>query len=96
MIEIPVKNGAENARQEFSVSLGGNLLVMTLNFLSYLDLPTWTIDVRRDGSPIILGVGLEPNAVIEMSVTLGKLVLVGDRPTLDNLGVSNKLIWAVE
>lgn len=96
MIEIPVKNGAENARQEFSVSLGGNLLVMTLNFLSYLDLPTWTIDVRRDGSPIILGVGLEPNAVIEMSVTLGKLVLVGNRPTLDNLGVSNKLIWAVE
>lgn len=96
MIEIPVKNGAENAHQEFSVTLGGNLFVITLHYLSYLDLPTWVMNVKRDGSPVVTGVGLEPNGVVNLGGSLGKIVLVGERATLDNLGISNRLIWAVE
>lgn len=96
MIEVPVKNGAENARQEFTVSLGGKLLNITLSYLSYIEPSAWIIDVKRDGSPLIMGVGLEPNGVISLGEDVGKLVLVGDRPTLDNLGHSNKLIWAVD
>lgn len=95
MITIPLKNGAENARQEFSATLGENLLDFSLKYLSYVGEPMWVLDVRNDGSPITLGKGLQPNGVINLGM-FGKLVFVGESATLDNLGVANQLIWAVE
>lgn len=95
MINIPLKKGPENARQEFSATLGEYLIDFSLSFLSYLDQPMWTLSAFIDGSPIILGTGLQPNGVINLG-NYGKLVFVGDQATLDNLGVANTLIWAVE
>lgn len=95
MIEIPLKNGAQNARQKFTVTLGDYQLSMTLNYLSYLDIPMWSLSVFHDGYPIRLGTALAVNGVIKMG-KYGVLVLVGNEPTLDNLGVDNTLIWAVE
>lgn len=95
MIEIPLKNGAENARQEFSVTLNDVTMDFSVKYLSYLDEPMWIIDVHIDGTPVTLGKGLQPNGWINL-YDYGKLVFVGESATLDNLGVNNKLIWAVE
>lgn len=95
MINIPLKNGAENARQDFSANLGGNLIDFSIKFLSYLDTPMWVLDARIDATPITLGRGLQPNGVLDLG-SFGKLVFIGEPATLDNLGVANELIWAVE
>ena len=95
MIDIPLSNGAENARQSFTAQLGEIYCDIRVYFLSYLDKPTWCIDVIRDGSPVVLGVALEPNGVIDLGV-IGYLVLTGRDTTLDNLGRDNKLTWVAE
>lgn len=96
MIAIPLKSGAENARQTFTVTLGGNMIEMTLQYLSYVGEPMWVLDARIDGSPLVLGRGLQPNGVINLGKSYGKLVFVGEKATLNNLGESNQLLWVIE
>ena len=95
MQTIPLSSGAANAHQSFSVSLGGQVIRFDINFLSYLDGPAWAMDLYRDGTPLALGAMLEPGCdVIETyNAGIGRLVFVGDAPTLDNLGVTNELVW---
>lgn len=95
MQTIPLSSGAANAHQSFSVSLGSQVIRFDINFLSYLDGPAWAMDLYRDGTPLALGAMLEPGCdVIETYNTgIGRLVFVGDAPTLDNLGITNELVW---
>lgn len=96
MIEIPLKNGSENAHQTVSMRLGDSYLTMEFNFLSYADKPAWAMDVYRDGTPMILGAMLEPNAEVSQGYRagIGRFFFVGNAVTLDNLGVENHLVWA--
>ena len=94
MITIPLKNGASNAHQIFTIQLGDNFLQFTLNYVTVAG-PAWSVDVSREGVTLISGAMLEPNAVITdgYEAGIGKLVFIGDDVTLDNLGVNNRLVW---
>lgn len=72
-----------------------NLIDFEVNFLSYLDYPAWCMNLKRDGSTLVSGAMLEPGCdVIQGYRTgIGQLVFVGKRPTLDNLGTDNSLVW---
>lgn len=94
MITIPLKNGASNAHQLFTIQLGDNFLQFTLNYITIAG-PAWSVDISREGVTLISGAMLEPNAVITdgYEAGIGKLVFIGDDVTLDNLGVNNRLVW---
>lgn len=98
MIEIPLSNGSANAHQTFNVELGGKYLSFELNYLSYLSVPGWTMNITRDGTPLVTGAMLVPGAdvVANYRADIGLLVFVGDEPTLDNLGIDNHLLWVSE
>lgn len=95
MIEIPLANGSANAHQEFSLQLGDNYLDFEINYLTYIDTPGWTMNIKRDGTPLVMGAMLVPGADVICSyrANIGLFVFVGDEPTLDNLGVTNHLVW---
>ena len=94
MKTLPLKAGAANAHQKFTVQLGDNLLLFIVNYIT-VEGPAWSVDISREGVTLISGAMLEPNAVItdNYEAGIGRLVFVGDEVTLDNLGVNNKLVW---
>lgn len=98
MQEIPLSNGSANAHQEFSLQLGDNYLDFEVNYLSYTDTPAWTMNILRDGTPLVTGAMLVPGAdvVTGYRANIGRFVFVGDEVTLDNLGVNNHLVWVSE
>jgi hypothetical protein len=94
MITIPLLNGAENAHQVFTIQLGDNLLVFTVNYITEAG-PAWSVDITREGVTLISGAMLEPNAIIteNYNAGIGRLVFIGAEVTLDNLGTDNRLVW---
>ena len=98
MIEIPLSNGSVNAHQRFSLRLGDNYLDFEVNYLSYLDAPAWTMNITRDGTPLITGAMLVPGADVASNYRagIGRFMFVGAEVTLDNLGVDNHLVWVSE
>lgn len=98
MVEVPLLNGSENAHQRFSVQLGENVLDFQIDYVSYLDYPAWSMNVFRDGTPLIYGAMLEPgcDVIDNYQAGIGRLIFVGDSVTLDNLGIENHLVWVPE
>lgn len=98
MQTIPLSNGAINAHQRFSVQLAGSLLRFEINYVSYLDDPAWSMDIYRDGTPLVRGAMLEPgcDVIQHYGAGIGRLVFIGKEVTLDNLGVDNTLVWVNE
>lgn len=98
MQEIPLSNGAANAHQKFTVRLGDNYIDFEVNYISYTDTPAWSLNLYRDGTPLVLGAMLVPGADILAGyrANVGRLVFIGDEVTLDNLGVNNHLVWVSE
>lgn len=94
IIGVPLKNGAANAHQIFSIQLGDNFLEFTLNYITESG-PAWSCNISREGVTLIAGAMLEPGAEIteNYEADIGSLYFVGSDVTLDNLGVNNKLIW---
>jgi len=98
MQEIPLSNGSANAHQQFSLQLGDNYLSFEVNYISYTDTPAWTLNIKRDATPLVMGAMLVPGADIINSYRagIGRFVFVGDEATLDNLGIDNHLVWVDE
>lgn len=98
MTEIPLSSGSANAHQHFGIQLGENYLDFQINYLSYLDVPAWTVNILRDGTELVNGAMLVPGADIISGyrADIGRLVFVGTEVTLDNLGVDNHLVWVAE
>lgn len=98
MIEIPLTGGAANAHQQFSANINNQYLTFTLNYVSYVDTPGWSMDIRRDGLPLVLGAMLVPGAdvIAPYRAGIGRFVFSGAEPTLDNLGSANNLTWVAE
>lgn len=90
---IPVSGGSLNAHQRFEVQLGDNLTTMILNWRTLTEV--WSLDIEVEGVRIVSGALLLPGSdIIEVWQTnLGRLVVNGDKPTLDNLGKNNQLVW---
>lgn len=95
MLVIPLRNGAANAHQRFTVQLGENSIDFEVDFISYLDYPAWTMNLLRDGTRLVSGAMLEPgcDVIQNYKAGIGQLVFVGSEVTLDNLGVDNSLVW---
>lgn len=95
MLTIPLGAGAANAHQRFTLQLGENLIDFELDFISYLGAPAWSMNLVRDGSPIVSGAMLEPGCDVIQGyrTTIGQLVFTGAEVTLDNLGIENFLVW---
>ena len=95
MQEIPLSNGAANAHQQFNIQLGDNYLTFYVNFISYTGTDAWSMDIYRDGSPLVLGAMLEPgcDVISSYGAGIGKLICTGDPVTIDNLGTANNLVW---
>ncbi|WP_046486867.1 phage baseplate plug family protein [Pseudomonas veronii] len=95
MLTIPLAAGADNSHQRFSVQLGDNLISFEIDFISYLDTPAWSMNLRRGGVMLAPGVMLEPGSDIIQSYRtgIGQMVFTGKDVTLDNLGVDNSLVW---
>ncbi len=98
MQEIPLDNGAANAHQQFSLQLGDNYLDFDVSYISYTDTPAWSLNIYRDGTPLVLGAMLVPGTDVTggYRAGIGRFVFVGDKVTLDNLGVNNHLVWVNE
>lgn len=95
MFTIPLRSGSANAHQRFGVQLGDNLIDFEIDFISYLDVPAWSMSLVRDGSRIVAGAMLEPGSDIIQSYCtgIGQMVFTGKDVTLDNLGIDNFLVW---
>lgn len=95
MLTIPLAAGVDNAHQRFSVQLGDNLIAFQVDFISYLDVPAWSMNLIRGGVTLASGVMLEPGSDVIQSyqASIGQLVFTGKDVTLDNLGVDNFLVW---
>ena len=97
MIEIPLRAGSASAHQRFTQRLGDNLLEFRINYLAYQEVPSWVLDIYRDGAPVALGMALAAGAVMTEGYNLpddiGRLIFVGEEATLDNLGKDNHLVW---
>lgn len=98
MQEIPLSGGAANAHQTFTIKLGDNVVDFEVNYLSYVDTPAWSVDISRDGSYLMCGMMLVPDAEVSKNygAGIGRFFFVGDEPTLDNLGENNHLLWIPE
>lgn len=92
---IPLEGGAVNAHQTFSVELLGREITFKLDWCGYVQEPFWNLDLLERGLPLVLGLKLVPGCdLIEpYHLDLGKVVMIGEEPTLDNLGVDNTLVW---
>lgn len=95
MQEVPLKSGAVNSHQVFTIQLGKNLLNFEVNYISYLDAPAWSMNIYKNGVPLVYGAMLEPGSdIVELyGANIGRLIFVGEEPTIDNLGVDNHLVW---
>lgn len=95
MQTIPLAAGVDNAHQRFSVQLGDNLIAFQVDFISYLDVPAWSMNLIRGGVALASGVMLEPGSDVIQSYQagIGQLVFTGKDVILDNLGIDNFLVW---
>lgn len=98
MVEIPLVGGAGNTHQTFSAILGGVELFFKLDFLAYLENPTWNLTLSKGTDVLVEGLLLKCGCDMLAPYQFGKgaLVLVGSDPTMSNLGVENTLYWLSE
>lgn len=86
--------------QTFSAQLGANVFLFKLQWQQRYGY--FRMDIRRSnnelltaGRPLHIGVdmfsGLYPGSTTE---GFGTLVMSGDAPTPDNLGIDNQLVWS--
>ena len=97
-VDIPLQGGAKNAHQDFVVSLGDRVLTFYLDFCGYAKYPFWNADIYENGNPIVLGLVLKCGCdlLAPYQLGMGKLVMTGEEPTLENLGESNIFTWLAE
>ena len=92
---IPLLQGAENAHQTLSVLLGNHFLEFRINWVSRFSY--WSVDIIEGVSNLAIGRVFNPPsdllAGFNLEEVYGRIVAVGDVATLDNLGLSDALVW---
>lgn len=98
MVEIPLVGGAGNTHQTFSAILGGVELSFKLDYLAYLESPAWNMTLGKGNEVLVEGLLLKCGCdmLAPYQLGLGALVLAGNDPTMNNLGVENTLYWLSE
>jgi len=98
MVEIPLVGGAGNTHQTFSAILGGVELSFKLDYLAYFESPAWNMTLGKGNEVLVEGLLLKCGCdmLAPYQFGLGALVLAGNDPTMNNLGVENTLYWLSE
>lgn len=88
---IPLNRGV--AYQRFRVQLSNHMLIFRLRWLTRFGY--FCVDIYEGDVPIVLGRALHPgvNLLSGINTTIGAILLDGDSPKIDTLGVTNRLIW---
>ena len=89
---IPLNS--RTASQEFSVTLNNHNLRFTINWMTRYEY--FRVDIHDlDENPIVLGRAMHSgiNLLTGLNTKIGQIILEGETPTIDNLGVSNQLKW---
>lgn len=98
MQKIELQSGAANAHQSFTVTLGERDITFRLDWMPYQFIPKWNLNLYEGDTPLVLGLILAVGCDLleAYHLGIGKLVLVGDEPTLENLGTNNSLVLVGE
>lgn len=92
---IILSGGIGNTFQAVDANLGGNAVTLRLSYVTTIT--AWAMDIYQDGQPLYAGIMLRSNADMleswNVRETFGAMTLIGDEPTLDNLGEANALVW---
>lgn len=87
--------------QTFSARLGKNTLTIELQWMTRLEV--FRVNILTPlgvtltaGRYLLPGSDLLANLYPSPSIEYGSLILEGDQPTPDNLGVTNLLVWSDE
>jgi len=88
---IPLNN--QSPYQRFSVQLSNRLIEFELRWLVQYEF--YAVNLYEAGVPITLGRGLHPgvNIVKGLNSGLGAIYLEGQSPTIENLGINNRLLY---
>lgn len=92
MKTIPLPAGLSYIR--LNVTLGDLNLQLRLRWSTQYGF--YSVEIRDErGEPIILGRGLHPGTdlLTDLRLDAGRLILEGEVPTVQNLGLTNKLNW---
>lgn len=97
-VDIHLTGGARNAHQDFVVNLGDRALTFNLDWCGYAKYPFWNCDIFENGEPVVVGLVLKCGCDLlsPYQLGIGKLVMTGEEPTLENLGQTNTLTWIAE
>ena len=93
MTVIPLVGGAANADYKFQIQLGDNTVDFHVHYLTTRS--QWMCDLSVEGVNVAEGVMLQAGDELLQSYNagIGRLVMTGTDPTLDDLGTNNKLVW---
>lgn len=97
MREIALYGGEGNANQRFSLTLNGVNVTFVLQYLSYIESEGWNLDIYDESEkPLVFGLMLRCNTdlLAPYHLNLGHLVMLGEDPNFENLGVENHLYWS--
>jgi hypothetical protein len=93
---IALDGGAANAFHSVDALLGENYVTLRLSYVT--SVAAWAMDVLQDGVPLFAGIMLRVNADMlsswHVTETFGAMTLIGDEPTIDNLGTGCFLVWS--
>lgn len=93
---IEIFGGADSAFQSVDATLGDNFVTLRVSYMT--STATWAMDIIQDGVPLYAGVMLLTNADMlsswQVADTFGAMTMVGDTPTIDNLGTGCFLVWS--
>lgn len=93
MITIPLSGGVANAHQIIFIQLGTRLFELQINWRGYIS--SWEMDMYVEGVLLAAGVSLKPNCEITAAYSSipERIFFTGIEPTIDNLGLDNKLSY---
>lgn len=96
--EITLQHGVEYSHTSFVVNIAEREITFKLDWCGYPNSPFWNLDLEENGVPLVQGLTLQGGCdlLAPYHLGIGKLFLVGDEPTLDNLGEANTLLWVGE
>ena len=88
---IPMEAG--QAFQSFTSNLNGRSITFKLYWQTLYGY--YLVGIYEGETPITLGRGLNPDIdlLAGLNETLGSITLEGRAPTVENLGIDNRLIW---
>ncbi len=93
MKTIPLQGGLNYAHQTFMVAVNSKSYLFDLNYVTTGEY--WSLNISIDNTIQIAGMLLMPNCEISKPFNkpeLGKFYMIGEQPTLENLGIENQLL----